>query len=122
KLHTLYFDSDGFLWSSGFRAGSNAMINVKNGEKKVVKGVDQSEIIYSKGNKLYLGEYPNANLYVYNKKHEWVRTKGHPNVITKIVGLDRIVTAAASCELKEVCFATVPASGNLGGASLIANP
>lgn len=122
KLHTLYFDSDGFLWTSGFRAGSNAMINVKNGEKKVLKGIDQSEIIYSKGNKLYLGEYPNANLYVYNKKHEWDKNKGNPKLIAKIVGQDRIVTAATSSELKDVFFGTVPEYGNLGGALLIVNP
>lgn len=122
KLHTLYFDPDGYLWTSGFRAGSNAKINVKNGDKKVLKGIDQSEIIYSKGNKLYLGEYPNANLYVYNKNKDWDKNKGNPKLIAKIIGQDRIVTAAASSGLKEMFFGTVPEYGKLGGSLLIVSP
>ncbi|MNK00944.1 hypothetical protein D3C87_187370 [compost metagenome] len=122
KLNTLYFDSDGFLWTSGFRTGDNAMINVKNGEKKVLKGIDQAEIIFPKGNKLYLGEYPDAKLYVYDKDKEWNKDKGNPKLITQIIGQDRIVTAATSRDLPDVYFGTIPEYGKLGGALLIVKP
>lgn len=119
KLHTLYFDPDGFLWTSGFRVGSNAIINVKNGTKKVLKGINQAEVIFSKGNRLFLGEYPDAKLYRYDKSKEWDKDKGNPKLIAKVTGQDRIVTAAASEDLPDVYFGTVPEYGKLGGSLLI---
>lgn len=114
KLNNLYLDDSSFLWTSGFKQGGNVSINIKTNEKQIFKGIDQTEITFRKGNKVYFGEYPEAKLYLYNLNKKWEFPK-NPSLIFQIANQDRIVCAASSEKSEKVYFGTVPTYGKLGG-------
>lgn len=118
KINSIVAGPDGRIWTAGYLAGGHAAYDPKTGITKQYPGIDQAEGMTVQGDKIYIGVYPTAKIYVYDTKRKWDPANGNPRLIKQIEGQDRPYAGAAAPSIGKMFFGTVPRYGKLGGTLL----
>lgn len=107
---------DGKVWIGGYLAGGHAVYDPVTQTTTALDGLDQTEGLAFKGDTLYMGIYPKANLYLYDMRKAWAPDHNQPRHLGKLRGQDRPFAVLPMQSMNKVFFGTVPDYGKLGGA------
>ncbi len=120
-ISNLFYGPDNKIWLSGYLVGGNSTYDLKTKGTTPYLGLMQAEGMAKKGNDIYFGIYPSAQLFKYNTNEEWSLKKKNPSVIGQIKGQSRPFTILSTDSLNSIYFGTVPDYGKLGGALVAYN-
>ncbi|WP_019632116.1 hypothetical protein [Actinomadura atramentaria] len=112
---------DGKIYASGYLSGGLASYDPATRAVVGHKGVGQMEGIVTVGNKLYLGEYPRAQVYEYDPAQPWAPGT-NPRRIMDLSGQQQDRPFAMVDAGGVLAVGTVPSSGVLGGVLALYDP
>ncbi|GAA3928636.1 hypothetical protein GCM10023085_07320 [Actinomadura viridis] len=112
---------DGKIYGSGYLSGGLASYDPATGAMVGYKGVGQMEGMVTIGDKLYMGEYPRAQIYEYDPAEPWAPGT-NPRRIMDLSGQRQDRPFAMINAGGVLAIGTVPSSGVLGGVLAFYDP
>lgn len=112
---------DGKIYGSGYLSGGLAGYDPATGTTVGHKGVGQMEGMVTVGDKLYMGEYPRAQIYEYDPTGPWAPGT-NPRRIMDLSGQQQDRPFAMVDAGGVLAIGTVPTSGVLGGVLAFYDP
>ncbi|WP_054954843.1 Ig-like domain-containing protein [Paenibacillus dakarensis] len=111
---------DGNIYSNGYISGGVGIFSPDTRTLVKKTGIGQSESMWSMGNKMYFGVYPDAKVFEYDLSKPW-KSKQNPRQLFTMAeeSQNRPLAMVGSEEHQKLFIGTSPQYGKLGGAFAI---